>query len=288
MGKASSHASHDAGENVRIYERALNPALHGCETFDFARADLAGLQQRLAAYPAFSVHAPLPTPADYPGGTTTSFLLDPDPRKRQASLDALRQTIDLSAAWGAQYVVVHFGGVHSDGLSPIEVQRLADEAAAQLDAWAAQRSVSLHIEYAAYNPSFATVKQLIDLVCRHPRLHVCLDVGHLRIGAQMLGLDEWDMARALAPYTRSMHLWTTRGHEDVRHYHHVPVHPSLRPQEGWIDIPGMLDQVLSVYPECAVVFEPHDVFDPSPAWRAEGMAWVREIVDGYRRRASEE
>ena len=109
----------------RSYECALNPALHGCETFDFAPTDLPALRRRLQAYDGFSVHAPLPTPPGYPGRATTSFLLDADPARRQASLDALEETIRTASEWGAQYVVVHFGGLSS--VSAGDFQRLLDE-----------------------------------------------------------------------------------------------------------------------------------------------------------------
>jgi sugar phosphate isomerase/epimerase len=265
----------------RSYERTLNPALHGCETFDFAPSDLAALRVVLERYPAFSVHAPLPTPPDYPGLPVTSFLLDPDVTKRQASLQMLHQTIEQAAEWGAMYVVVHFGGLHSNGLSAQEIRVLADDAAARLNEWARMHRISLHLEYGAYHPSFATPEELVDLVCRYSHLDVCLDVGHLQVGAEILGRDVWQMARVLAPYTRSMHLWTLRDRRDVRTFHHVPVHPSLVPADGWLDIPGMLSLVLGVHADCAIVFEPHHVYNPDLVWQAEGIAWVREIVAGY-------
>jgi sugar phosphate isomerase/epimerase len=267
---------------VREPERALNPALHGCETFDFGPADLDDLKLRLRGFPAFSVHAPLPTPPDYPGRPVTSFLLDPDPAKRQASQDILRQTLALAGDWGALYVVVHLAGLHSDGLSAHEVSALAEDATARLDGWAATHKIPVHLEYAAYNSSFASPEQLIGLVSTYPHLHVCLDVGHLRIAAEMLDIDEWHAAELLAPHTCSMHLWTARGRDDVRRYHHVPVHPSLRPEDGWIDIPGMLRLVLEHNPQCAVVFEPQRLYNPDAEWQAEGVAWVEEIVAGCR------
>lgn len=265
-------------DQERQYERALNPALHGCETFDFAPDDLPSLRGRLRAYRAFSVHAPLPTPPDYPGKAVTSFLLDPDPVKRRASLDMLGQTIDLAAEWGARYVVVHFAGLDSDGMSTQAVSALADATAAQLSAWARASGVALHIEYAAYNPHFATPEDLVSLIRRYTNLQVCLDIGHLRVAAEILDMDEWQAARLLAPYTGSMHLWTTRGREDVRRYHHIPVHPSLTPAKGWIDVPGMLELVLGFRPDCDIVFEPNVLYNPDPRWQAEGMAWVRELV----------
>jgi hypothetical protein len=104
----------------------------------------------------------------------------------------------------------------------------------------------------------------------------------LRIGAQILDADEWELAGILAPWTRSLHLWTVRDRDDVRRYHHVPVHPTLGPEEGWIDIPGMLSLFLSQHADCAIVFEPHHAYEPSLAWQQEGMEWVKGIVRHYR------
>jgi sugar phosphate isomerase/epimerase len=270
-------------QRIQSHERALNPALHGCETFDFAPDDLPLLEETLCTYPAFSVHAPLPTPPDYPGPPAMSFLLDPDPSRRQASLDMLKSTIDQASTWGARYVVVHLAGLHSDGMSQREVRALADRTAEQLNAWAEASQIPFHVEYAAYNPSLAAPEDLVRLVERYPYLHVCMDVGHVRMSAEILGIDEWQIAHMLAPYTRSMHLWTARGRGDVRRYHHVPVHPSLTPSEGWIDVPRMIELVFSYRPACAVVFEPHDDYNPDPDWQAEGIAWVRQMVTNLRR-----
>jgi sugar phosphate isomerase/epimerase len=194
----------------------------------------------------------------------------------------LHQTVQVAAEWGALYVVVHFGGLHSDGLPRQAVLDLADRAAVQLNAWARELGVPFHIEYAAYNPSFATPEDLAELVACYSHLDVCLDIGHARVGAEMLGVDEWDVVQTLAPHTRSMHLWTTRGRADVRRYHHVPVHPTLTAVDGWIDIPRFLETVLSQQPDCAVVFEPDSLYNADLSWRAQGVDWVRQLVAPYR------
>jgi hypothetical protein len=265
----------------RTYARGVSRALNGCQVFDFGVADLRKLRGQLYSMPSFSIHAPLPTPADYPAPASTSFLLDPDPSKRQATLGMLRRTVNVAAQWGAQYVVIHFGGLHSDGLSKAEVWALAQDAAAQLDALSREQGVPLHIEYAAYNPSFAHPQQLAELVSHYAGLGICLDVGHARVGAQMLDLDEWEVFETLASLTRSMHLWTLRTRQDARRYLHTPVHPTLTPAGGWLDIPRVLDLVLRRNPACDLVFENSSIFEPDPGWQAEGEAWVRGLVALY-------
>jgi len=262
----------------RNYEQCVNRALNGCQVYDFGVTDLRELRSYLYAVPSFSIHAPLPTPEDYPAHASTSFLLDPDPAKRHATLEMLRRTVSVAAQWGAQYVVVHFGGLHSEGLSRAEVLELAHKAAAKLDALAVDYRVPLHVEYAAYNPSFSSAQELVDLVAGYAGLDICLDVGHARVGAQMLGVDEWALLETLAPHTRSMHLWTLRTREDTRRYRHTPVHPTLTPAGGWVDIPRVLDLVLRHDPACDIVFENDSIFEPDPGWQAEGEAWVRGLA----------
>ena len=268
----------------RTYVRGSCHALNGCQVFDFGVADLRALRRRLHAEPLFSFHAPLPTPESYPGQSSTSYLLDPDPDKRHATMEMLRRTVNLAAQWGAQYVVAHFGGLHSEGLSRREVLKLAYDAAAQLNALSLEQGVPVHIEYAAYNPSYSGPHELADLVAGYEGLHVCLDLGHARIGARMLGLDEWEVYETLAPHTQSMHLWTLRHQEDVRRYRHTPVHPTLTPSGGWIDVPQVLDLVLRHNPACDLVFEWDSIYEPDPGWQAEGEAWVRQLVAAYRGR----
>jgi sugar phosphate isomerase/epimerase len=266
----------------RNYERCTNRALDGCQVFDYGVADLRGLRSRLYSVPSFSIHAPVPTPASYPGPASTSFLLDPDPSKRQATLDMLRRTVNVAAQWGAQYVVIHFGGLHSDGLSKAEILELAHDAAAQLDVLGREQGMPLHIEYAAYNPGFSLPQELVELVSGYEGLDVCLDVGHARVGAMMLGLDEWEVFETLARYTRSVHLWTLRGREDVRRYRHTPVHPTLTPAGGWLDVPRVLDLVLRHDPACDLVFEIDSIYEPDPGWQAEGEEWIRGLIAPYR------
>jgi hypothetical protein len=265
----------------RNYTRGISRALNGCQVFDYSVTDLRKLRGHLHSVSSFSIHAPLPTPSDYPASALRSFLLDPDPSKRQATLDMLRRTVNVAALWGAQYVVIHFGGLHSDGLSQTEVWALARDAASQLDALSQELGVPLHIEYAAYNPSFAGPQELAELVSEYDGLDVCLDVGHARVGALMLGLDEWEIYEILAPHTQSMHLWTLRTRQDAQRYRHTPVHPTLTPVGGWVDIPRVLDLVLGRNPACDLVFEINSIFEPDQSWQAEGEAWARGLVARY-------
>ncbi|MGQ0551291.1 MAG: sugar phosphate isomerase/epimerase family protein, partial [Armatimonadota bacterium] len=69
------------------------------------------LQQLATAgtLPIVSVHAPCPVP--YPGASRLDDLASLDDRRRQASVDYTKATIDLASALGAPVVVLHLGSI---------------------------------------------------------------------------------------------------------------------------------------------------------------------------------
>ena len=81
----------------------------------------------------------------------------------------------------------------------------------------------------------------------------------------------------LAPAAKSAHLWNARDAATYRRLHHVPLHPSQRPEDGWIDIPRTLRILLGASPECRLIFEYREDGLP-PAQIKEGFAWVAELA----------
>ncbi len=81
-----------------------------------------------AAIPIVSVHAPCPVP--YPGAARLDDLACLDDRRRRASVDYTKATIDLATALGAQVVVLHLGSIEGtisqrDIFDAVEAQDLS-------------------------------------------------------------------------------------------------------------------------------------------------------------------
>jgi sugar phosphate isomerase/epimerase len=113
-----------------------------------------------------------------------------------------------------------------------------------------------------------------------PDLEFCLDIGHLHLMSLYAGFDSLEFASAMAPYTTIVHIYNATP-EMYRKYHHVPVHPSQQPQEGWADVVSILGSVLSARRGDLTL-----VFEYSPQYRAgeifvrEGIEWVKGAVAG--------
>jgi sugar phosphate isomerase/epimerase len=245
------------------------------EVFDFAPDRLPALQRVLSEKGLpFSIHAPLTRPlnSDYPA--VAVFFLSEDSRRRELSLAMLGQTVLDAGAWGAEYVVTHLNWA-DDTDDEAEAVRLAEESAERLSAMAQEMPV--HIECGGYTGAFHQPRQFVELVSAHPSLGLCVDIGHLWLIAQARGRDFYRDLEVLAPAARSVHLWNARDMATYRRCHHVPLHPSQRPEDGWIDIPRALGILLEVSPGCRLIFEYREDGLP-PARMQEGFAWVEELA----------
>ncbi len=162
---------------------------------------------------------------------------------RRTSLSLCRRTIDVAAAQGMPYVVVHPGSYHDWGIRdgrtfriepavPVEVgNELATGAMLELSAYGKERGVTPLAEtlpardYVSYAPvdrartidvGFLSYKVLCAMGERGVGL--CVDIGHLYAEAAVTGPDAMRdngfgtvvaATRELAPYTRYVHLSTT-------------------------------------------------------------------------------
>ncbi|HHT9152461.1 MAG TPA: sugar phosphate isomerase/epimerase family protein, partial [Candidatus Hypogeohydataceae bacterium YC40] len=61
---------------------------------------------------------------------------------------------------------------------------------------------------------------------------------------------------------------------------HLPLHPSQKPHEGWVDVEKVLEIVLSANKEVKIIFE----YPAKEVTREvqEGFDWVRGIVDSFK------
>jgi len=259
----------------------LHRGLGRVEFFDYARGDLEALGEALETLAGegrrcFSFHAPIVRPGYFPFPGETCFFLNQDPAKRALSFRLLADTLTQARRWGAEYVVTHLTYGPSDTPERSLARRLAGEACARLAILSRAAGVPVDVEFAAYSPAFDRPEDFLAAVAEHPELGLCLDVGHAFLGAQRRQADFLADVATLAPWARSLHLWNTQGLDHKRCHGHVPLHPSQRPAEGWIDIERVLEAVLEGNPEVRIIFE-YPVVAMTPEIEA-GYDWIAELV----------
>lgn len=231
---------------------------------------------------AASVHAPLVETPWYTNPPTWSFLCDVKEEKRQLSLRMVEETMEHAKDFGAEYVVVHFPSPSPNGSSSVGYTRLREIAwgsALRLEELAQQYGVPIHIE--GFGPSpFLNSDFLTEVVTQFSHLHYCFDTGHMHIASQRDGFDLYQFAGQMAPYIGSIHLWNNRGLEDYFTYHHIPVHPSQKPEEGWADIAMLLRLILVNNPSCSMIFESGPRYPEALGGHdyREGVKWIKELV----------
>lgn len=227
----------------------------------------------------YGFHDPLPKPPDY----SYPFLTDPDAAKRQRTLDSIRRSLDTATQYGAFYLIGHLPSVIFEprpGLDPKEIFRLAQDSCARLAAWSEAAGIPIVLENVGPNPYFHRAEDFLKILRAYPPLKFCLDLGHLHLSAHHYDIDPLAFAELLSPHTAVIHVYNTTP-QVFRTHHHVPAHPSLRPEEGWLDIPALLKRAISPASSCTLVFEHTPQYTDDWAFIGEGIAWVKAVVGDF-------
>ena len=250
------------------------------EFYNFPADDVLKLKKEIRNHgTVVSIHAPLVRPDWYPDPPTWTFLCDVKKDKRDLTLRMIRGTLELAGEFEAEYVVVHYPSpVHDlDGSDVAELKKIAMDSAHQLSKMSQEYKTEIHIE--GFGPSpFLNADFLIEVFNNFSELKYCFDTGHLNMESKERGLDIYSFASQIAQHVGSIHLWNNRGLDDYKAYRHIPVHPSQRPDEGWVDVESIL-KILWPHTK-SVIFEniPHYPQELGDYDYKEGVQWVKQLA----------
>ena len=261
----------------------LSNGLRRGEFYNFPPESLPDLRRRIERHNlAASIHAPLTKISWYPTPPTISFLCDVDRELRLLSLKMVRETMELAGDFGAEYVVVHFPVPPSTPVRGIEYDELKDiawQSAASLADLSQKHSVPIHIE--GFGPSmFLTPEFIIEVTSKLKGLHYCFDIGHMHIAARRDGFSLYEFARKLAPHIGSVHMWNNRGVRDYLTFGHIPVHPSQKPEDGWVDIDRILRLIVPANPDCRIILESSSHYPEALGGHdfRDGVEWTKDLI----------
>ncbi|MDM8000686.1 MAG: TIM barrel protein [Dehalococcoidia bacterium] len=259
-----------------------NELLRG-EFYNFLPDSIGDLSRRIERHNlAASIHAPLVRIPWYPTPPTLSFLCDVDQERRRLSLAMVEETMKTAAAFGAEYVVVHFPvspTTSVNGLGYAQLRSIAWDSARRLAEYSQRYRVPIHME--GFGPSpFLAVDFLNEVIRSFPCLRYCFDTGHMHIASQRDGFDLYRFAEGLAPNIGSVHLWNNRSIDDYFKFGHIPVHPVQKPEDGWVSIERILRIIVPNNPGCRVILESGNHYPVSLGAHnvRDGVQWVRELT----------
>lgn len=261
-----------------LQEGVLGNGLGRGEFYNFPPSDLATLKREILSHDlVVSIHAPLVRTEWYPDPPTWSFLCDMDKENRELTLKMIRAALEEAPDFGAEYVVVHFPVPTTDSAGSGELEGVAWRSCDRLAEMGEKYHLPIHIEGVGPSP-FLSIDFLSRALDQYPNLHYCFDTGHMNIAAHHDGFDLYEFAQGLAPYVGSIHLWNSRSFDDYLEFHHIPVHPSQRPEEGWADIGRILETLGD--PHRPSIFESGYTYPRALGdydYR-DGVKWVKELL----------
>jgi len=225
------------------------------------------------------LHDPLVKPADFSWPAFTG----PTEEARRRSLERLKPTMAVAAEWHAEYVVVHIPSLvfSGDPVPPPEVTwDMAMRSGTDLESLSREFGMPILVENVGPNSTFQLLEDWERFFEAFSSLRFCNDLGHLHLLVGRTGIEPLDFTRRLAPITANAHVYNARLPE-YQQYRHVPMHPSLSPEDGWADIPALLTTLLAGNPDCLLTFEHNVRYPGGKDFAAEGVAWVRRLVSEW-------
>ncbi len=245
-----------------------------CHKFSGAK-EITSLLKFARKYPINVIyHAPV----FYQVDPTATYYLNSNSRLRKATFEILETNLKMAKNLPTEYVVIHFTSKDVDEkMDCTETKSLAQHSAKRLDELAAKYNTEICLEYSGYNNMFCNPKDWIDVLESCKNMGICLDVGHFYIACKEYGLNYFRELSKMLPYIEMLHLWNTRGKIDIMEHGHIPVHPSQRAEDGWIDIERTLNLVLGYNIDIPIVFEPDFTYGDKK-YAQEGINWVNDII----------
>ncbi len=268
-------------------ERLVHRGIDHVEFFDLQPAQLENLDSLISDMAdegrrRFSFHAPISRTENNPHNGVSCFFLSEQSDNREHSFALLAETVSAAARWRATHVVTHLTYGPSDTRDAGRASELAAEACRRMASMSREIGVPIDIEFAAYSDAFHRPDDFLSAIDPYPELGICVDVGHAALGAAIRSRDVAADVASLARRARSLHLWNTLGSEHTKTFHHTPLHPSQSPENGWLDIPLLVETVISASPNAYVIFE-YPVEKLGPDIQA-GYDWIEDLVTDIQKR----
>lgn len=233
IGTDSAYAARKYGLGLEIAQYCTAANMDTGHLDAQVKQDLTGISGRL-------FHAPF----------NELFPCAVDPQARQLAIHRYRQAIRLAREYGAEKVIIH-GGFNPYLYYPI---------------WYTEQSIAFWKDFLEEDPGVELVlenvlepepelmKQIVSAV-NHPRLRLCLDVGHVNAYASRNVLH-W--VEVLSPWLSHFHLHNNDGSWDT----HSPL------MTGTIPMEALLREIGEHCPEATVTLELQET-EPSVQWLRE-------------------
>ncbi|MCP5007860.1 MAG: sugar phosphate isomerase/epimerase [Planctomycetes bacterium] len=257
----------------------LHTGLDRYEVFDFQADRLEKLKAFLAARKLpFSFHVPFFRPSYFPHTGVSTFFLNDSRYRRELSFQLMKSTLHYAKGWKADFVVTHLVW-KDDSKDRRKVLNHISNTNSRFSDLSDTYNIPINVEFGGYSGHFHEPVQFVEFVSNNPLIGICLDIGHTFLISKTRNRNFLKDIETLAPQTKSIHVWNTKGLDHCKKHNHIPVHPSQKTGDGWIDIKKTLEIILEHNKNCNIVFEyNHTYFDKLPVKVKEGMDWVRSIA----------
>lgn len=253
--------------------------IHLCHNYSGA-SDITSLFRLSRSHPIkVSYHAPVFHQAD----PTLTYYLNSNFRLREATFEILEINLRMAKSLPTEHVIINFtsNSMLEENITDSEINYLAKRSMKRINMLSNQYDVPVYLEYTASNSRFDLPDDYIDILKDYPNLGLCLNLGYLHIACKKYKLDYFTELEKLLPYTKVIYAWNTISEACIEEHGYVPVHPSQKSDEGWINIEKTINLALSHNENVYIIFEPNFKYKGKEYFE-EGVRWVNDMVSKFK------
>lgn len=226
---------------------------------------------------AISYHAPVYHQVD----PSATYYLSKNFRLREATFEILEINVRMASCLPSDYVVIHFTSktmAAENYDSEDELMTIAKRSIKRLSKLSEAYKININLEYASHMKQFRNPAEWIEIVKDYPNIGICLDIGELFKICTEDGYEFYEKLQEMLPYTKALHIWNSKDSHDLEVHGYIPVHPSQRPEDGWIDIERVVDMVKAQENKIPIIFEPNFDYN-GEKYFLEGVNWVNSMME---------
>ncbi|WP_026896111.1 sugar phosphate isomerase/epimerase family protein [Clostridiisalibacter paucivorans] len=210
---------------------------------------------------------------------TTTYYLHSNKRLRDAAFDILEENLRMVKGMPTDHMIVKLISKDMDKkLKGDQIKKMAMEGSDRLQLLGEKYNIPIFLEYSGYDDRLYKPEDWKDLVEKHDMLGLCLDTGNLHLSCKLNGMKYCESLSKIISEVKVVHLWNTRGLEDIMKYGKIPVHPEQSKEEGWIDIESTIRIVLEHDKNTPIVFRSDFKYNGFE-YGQEGIDWVNGIIE---------
>lgn len=219
-------------------------------------------------------------PIYYQSNPKDTYYMSKNFRLRNANFEILEANLKMIKGLKVDYVVIHFLSTQIENEKYDNLEdfiNIAKKSLNRLNILAKEYCVKINIEYSSQILEYSSPKYWIDLVSGYEGLGLCLDLGELYFRSKERNRDFFKELQLMLKKVNIIHLYNAIDRQDVEKFGYIPINPSQKNEDGWIDIEKVVKYIKLEERKIPIILDPNFEYKGEEYFR-DGATWLNSML----------